>query len=142
MCPQLVIHHRRPLCSARVTGPHRSYWAAPTSQPSPPSPRFLHLASAATLPHRSRWDLHGYRTLACEHTNTLGPFQSTFSRLVNLHGSICRHSTSRLLSCLRIKRNVTIAPARLNTGPVVSSYPGRLPTCLNVRHSHVASSVP
>ena len=40
----------------------------------------------------------------------------------------------RLLSYLRIKSDVATTPARLNTGPVASSYPGGLPTRLNVRH--------
>jgi hypothetical protein len=61
-------------------------------------------------------------TVTCWLLNAIGPFQKRLFRDYFLHSNIAS-LFPRLLSCLRIKRVVTTAPARLDSGPVASSHP-------------------
>ena len=123
-------------------------WATQTSWRSSLPPRYLGLSEAAPLLRRPRQDLHGYRTFALSSSMRPGipgecdrlAFSSAVSwpadfvkpsalsievfRDYILHRDISSLFHLAQLSCLRINHVVTAMTARLDTGPVASSYPG------------------
>ena len=130
-------------------------WAPPTPNRRRPLPRCSGLSEGAPVAsRRRRLGLLGYcavamsdsirlndpgwvstthhsavDTVACWRLETIGPFQCChFGTPSPSRPGINRSIAPRLLSCLRIKRAVTVTPARLDTWPVASGYQDGIPT--------------
>ena len=143
-----------PLCSARVTGRHRSYGhlrlpaaTAPPSSPFQACPRVpSSFRTAAGSPwltsHRHvrldtaydpgvvlRTGHLARRTVACGHSETLGQHQQpTFRDSTPSRSALPVTIAPRPLSYLRIEDPVAGTYARLDTKPVASGYLGGIHT--------------